>query len=201
MAVLDFPDITPDNEQWTLRFNTQTFTSDLNGATQTRLQPGARWNAELTFSNRKGRDVRALKGTIAKLEGQAGRIYVTPGDWEPLGTALGAPSLSANASAGNTSISTTGWDINQSEALAIGDYFEINQELKEVTDTVTTDGSGNATVNFAPALRADISSGAQLRITEPRALMMLENDQQARHQLQSNQVYAVTLRFREPLDI
>ena len=201
MAVLDFPDIAPDDEIWTLRFNTQTFESDLNGATQTRIQSGARWQTELTFSNRQGRDVRELNGFLTRLQGKSGRVHIVPSDWEPLGTAAGSPTLSTAASAGNIAISTTGWDANQSEALAIGDHFELNGELKQVTQTVSSDANGDATVNFAPALRADIGSGSALRLQEPRAVMMLANDEQASRQISAPLIYAVTLRFREPLDI
>ncbi len=201
MAVLDFPDIAPDDESWTLRFNTQTFESGLNGAMQTRKQPGARWQAELTFSSRQGRDVRELKGFLTRLEGRAGRVYIVPSDAEPLGTAEGSPELSADASAGNTTIQTTNWTASQPEALAIGDFFELNGELKQVTQTVAADGSGNATVNFSPALRADVGTGVQLRLADPRCQMMLENDEQASWQMQAPIIYALTLRFREPLDI
>ena len=201
MAILDFPDITPDDAVWTLSFNTQIFESSLNGAIQTRIMPGSRWEAELTFSNRQGRDIRELSGFLTRLQGRAGRVYIVPSDWEPLGTALGSPSLFSSASAGNITISTTGWSASQSEALAIGDYFELNGELKQVTQTVSTDASGNATINFSPALRSDVASGPSIVLDEPKAIMMLNNDKQASRQISAPLIYSVTLKFREPLDI
>ena len=76
MAVKDFPSITADAESWSIISNTQGFTSDLNGATQTAVLPGARWSASLTFANRTGREARALQGFLAGLQGKIGRAHV-----------------------------------------------------------------------------------------------------------------------------
>ena len=99
MAVKDFPaNIGPDAEEWTLTYNTQTFESDLNGAMQTAELPGARWSVSMTFSNRQGKSARALQGFLAGLKGRAGRFWVTPTDWEPLGNQTEALSVGPAAS-------------------------------------------------------------------------------------------------------
>lgn len=199
MAILDFPDIVPDNEEWTLRYSTLIFRSDLNGAEQTEELPGARWSVQVTFSNRQGRDVRALQGFLASLKGRAGRFWYVPSDWEPLGTAGGTPTSSAGVNEGDTTMATTGWTANQNEALAIGDYFEYNGELKKVTATVTSDGAGDATVEFAPPIRIATGSGLSLTLTEPRCQMKLASDTEGKWNIRAPTIYASTLNFEEVL--
>ena len=201
MATLNFPDIVPDSAEWTITYNTQVFESDLNGAIQTAELPGARWSASLTFSNRQGRDARELRAFLAQLKGRAGRFWLTPSDWEPLGTADGIPQVSVAASAGATSVSTTGWTAEQPEALLAGDHIEINGELKIVTATVAADINGDATIQFAPPARTDFTVGMEVETSEPRALMALADDDQAAWNIGAPIIYAITINCREPLDV
>lgn len=201
MATLDLPVISPDAESWTLSFNTQTFTSDLNGAIQTAELPGARWSVSMTFTNRTGRAAWALQATISKLAGRAGRFYVTPVDWEArLGNASGTGLVAANTS-GGTSIPTDGWPADVENLFYAGSYFEVNGELKLVTADVDTDGLGQATIEFVPPLRKAVTDGMQIRYIEPRATMMLEDDEQAGWSLSAPVIYATTIDAREALDI
>tara|TARA_Y100001973_G_scaffold106528_2_gene185036 strand:+ start:9279 stop:9884 length:606 start_codon:yes stop_codon:yes gene_type:complete len=201
MPTLDLPTITPDGENWTLEFNTQTFTSDLNGAIQTAELPGARWSVSMTFSNRFGRAAWALQATLAKLAGRAGRFYVTPADWEDrAGNASGTGAVATDAS-GGTSIDTDGWDINITDLFYAGSYFEVNGELKMVTADVDSDGTGLATIEFSPPLRKAVTDGMQIRHVEPRAIMMLSDDSQANWGIQAPAIYAVTIDAMEALDI
>lgn len=201
MAVKDFPDISPDSEEWSLRYNTQSYTSDLTGAQQTREQPGARWSVTMRFNNRWDKDARALQAFLVSLRGRAGRFFVTPADWKPLGTAGGSPTLSVAATAGDDSVSTTGWDASQPEALLPGDYVEINGELKKVTQTVSADTNGDAVVNFAPPLRKDAGAGIAVVVDDPACTMMLEADDTAQWAIQAGMIYSLTLNGMEPLDI
>lgn len=202
MAVTDFPDtLAPDNEDWTLTYNSQVFTSDLNGASQTAELPGARWSVSMTFSNRTGRSARQLQGFVAGLKGRAGRFYVTPSDWEPLGSPSGTGAVATDALAGASSIDTDGWDTSITDLFVAGDYFEVNGELKKVTADVDSDGSGLATINFAPPLRFPVTDGMQIRYTEPRCVMMLENDDQASWNTTAPTIYALTINGIEALDV
>lgn len=202
MAVKDFPQISePDTAEWTLEYQTQSFKSDLNGISQDLELPGARWSASLQYTNRFGREARELAAFIGSLRGRAGRFWLTPSDWEPYGTALGSPSLSADVTSGETVIQTSGWGASQPEALAIGDFFELNGELKQVTQTVSSDGTGAAQVEFVPPQRVGISAGASLRLTEPRCLMKLDGDDFARRGLTPPLIYAFNFTAKEALDL
>jgi len=196
MAVKDFPNITPDNEEWTLSYNTQTFTADLNGATQTREMEGARWTATLTFSNRQGRDARELKAFLGSLRGRAGRFWLTPSDDELYGTATQSGTLDAEVLSGESSIEASGFAPSDTEILAPGDFFELNGELKQVTNSVT-----GTTIEFAPPMRTTVSAGATVSIDSPRSQMMLVDDDQAGWSMTAPIIYNVTIECREPLDI
>lgn len=218
MTVRTFPQIpNPDAESWTLTFNTQTFTSDLNGAIQTAELPGARWSGTLTFTNRIGADARRLRGFLAANRGRAGRFWVTPSDARLYGSAtqngiVGGGSSLVLDFAGEV-YSQTDWDAYSVPAGAIemqasgfagtggpellaGDYFEVNGELKIATEDY--DGS---TLRFSPPLRVGVSYGQTVRVINPRARVMLTNDEQASWAVSAPIIYGVTFEVIEALDI
>jgi len=201
MAVKDFPSITADAESWSVISNTQGFTSDLNGATQTAVLPGARWSASLTFTNRTGREARALQGFLAGLQGTAGRFYLTPVHWTPLGSPAGTPVVAVSQSPNAITLQTSGWNVSVTDLLVSGDYFEINGELKKITADVSSNASGEATLEFAPPLRIAATLDQSIRYTEPRSIMQLKGDDQASWQASGPHIYAVTMDAFEALDI
>jgi len=60
--------------------------------------------------------------------------------------------------------------------LKAGDYFEVNSELKMVTDDATSDSSGDVTINFSPSLRSSPSDDASITTTNPKCEMKLVDD-------------------------
>jgi hypothetical protein len=201
MAVKDFPEITADAESWSVIYNTQEFRSELNGASQTAILPGARWSASLTFANRTGRDARSLQGFLTGLQGTAGRFFLTPAHYEPLGLPAGTPVVAVSQSVNAVTLETSGWNANITDLFVSGDYFEINGELKKITADVDSDASGEATLEFAPPLRIAATSGQSIRYTDPRCIMQLKNDDQAAWQVSGPVIYAVTIDAVEALDI
>lgn len=200
MAVKDFPTgLVADAEEWRVTYNTQSFESDLNGAIQTAELPGARWSVQMTFSNRQGISARALQGFLASLRGRSGRFYVTPADWEQLGNPAGS-GVVATATTGS-SIDTSGWDPNITGLFYIGDYFEVNGELKKMDADINSDASGLATLTFSPPLRKQVTAGMVIRVTRPRAVMMLASDDQARWSTSAPVIYSLTINGQEALDI
>lgn len=201
MAVLDFPNISPDNEDWELEYNTQTFTSKLNGIVQTAEFPGARWAVSMTFPNRQGRSARELQAFLTSLRGRAGRFFYTPSDWQPLGNPSGTGAVATATASGATSVPTDGWDVSITELFVTGDYFEVNGELKKITASVDSDGTGLATLDFMPPLRKDVTGGMQIRYVEPRCQMMLSDDRQAGWAITSGMLYATPISAKEALDL
>lgn len=66
---------------------------------------------------------------------------------------------------------------NNTLILKVGEYFEVNGELKIVTSNVTSNGSGLAVVNFEPPLRNAPPDSSNLNLQTPKAKFRLANPQ------------------------
>ena len=78
-------------------------------------------------------------------------------------------------------IKTKGWTQGTAGLLLVGDFFEINGELKIVTVQVDSDdvAAGTADIYFAPPLRDTIAETTAVVVTNPKATMRLMDDDQA----------------------
>ncbi|MGO4304187.1 hypothetical protein [Cupriavidus sp. RAF12] len=61
--------------------------------------------------------------------------------------------------------------------LRAGDFLSARGELKMVTDDVTSNGSGVASIPVSPAFRAAPTVGSAIVLNRPTALMMLSSDE------------------------
>lgn len=176
--VLLLPDIEIRRSRFGLRYNSQIFSSPLSNDTQRLELPGARWVAEYTFRRTTATEVGALQAFLVQCRGMANTFYgYDPDRTSPLGTGVGTP-LVNGASQTGSSLVTDGWG-NSQVVLKQGDYFKVNGELKMVTANVTSNGSGQATINFAPVLRSSPANNAVITITNPTCTMYLIDDEQA----------------------
>jgi len=198
--IKDFPEGMRTSETWGIKFNTQIFPSDLNGAIQTMAMPGAKWIVTMAFNNRHGKEARLLQGFFAGLQGRAGRFWLTPVEYEPLGTVDRAGSITAQAMQGATLITANGFEANQTELFFAGDWFEVNGELKKVTSIASSDSSGATTIEFTPPLRISQLVGAVVRVSDPRSQMMLTDDS-VDWQITSPTIYSLVVNCEEALDI
>lgn len=194
---INFPAVRGTAETWRLLANTQSFMSELNGAEQVAALPGDKWACTITFSNVTRVNAGLLRGFLAQLRGKYNTAYVTPSDL-PNGTLVGTPLVNGAGQTGSSLI-TDGWGVSQ-KVLAAGDYFEVNGEFKISTTDVTSNGSGQATINFAPPLRAAPADNAAITVTNPKCTMRLIDNAQAEWQFGLNHVYAVTLNFIEAIE-
>lgn len=194
---INFPAVRGQSETWRLLANTQSFMSELNGAEQVAALPGDKWTCTITFSNVTRVNAGLLRGFLAQLRGKYNTAYVTPSDL-PNGTLVGTPLVNGAAQTGSSLI-TDGWGVSQ-KVLAAGDYFEVNGEFKIVTADVTSNGSGQATISFAPPLRASPADNAAITVTSPKCTMRLIDNAQAEWQFGLNHVYAATLNFIEAIE-
>ena len=190
-------DIKPDAAQLGIAFNVQSFSSTLNGAKQFKELSGSRWAGSFTWSNRQGLEARTLKGQLQGLRGQIEDFRITPPDHEGLGTAVGSGVVNGAIQTGS-SIVTDGWGVNQPILLEIGDYFEINGELKQVTLRAASDGAGNSTIQFQPPIRKSPADGSAVITTNPKVTMRLTSPFTA-HSLSAPVIYAVSIEAEEVL--
>lgn len=175
---------------FSLKSNTQIFTSPFNGATQRQEFPGARWMATYTLVPKKRADIAAIQAFLAKLRGASNTFYgYDPYGLTPRGTAGGTPLVNGADQVGGTLI-TDGWSAGAT--LLTGDYFTVNSELKMVTDDATADGSGNMTINFEPVLRNSPADNAPLTTTSPTCIMRLLDDDQTGWDMNESGFYDIT---------
>lgn len=81
---------------------------------------------------------------------------------------------------------------NSTTIFRVGEFFEVNGELKIVTSICNSNGSGLAVVNFEPALRASPANSANLVLTAPKASFRLAQPS-AQWSIQPGKFYAITI--------
>lgn len=197
MAVLDFPDVLPASCEFRLQHNSQSFESDLSGATQVVAMPGARWQASLRFPVMQGIDARRLRAFLVGLEGRAG-MFRMPVLEPNAGTAAGSPVVASVTS--SVELETEGWTPNQQVALEVGDYITIGNELKMVTQAAEADAFGRATLHIAPPMRRTPAVGTPVVVDKPFCIMRLADDRAA-WGITAPVVYAMSFDCIEVLDV
>ena len=154
MPTLTFPSITPKSVSFGVRFSTQINTSPLSGAVQTVEVPGARWVADIEFSDLDSTETRELVAFLLQLRGAAGRFYlydhshrsaagsnlaagtvivdVKEGSTIDTGTALGTHST--------TTLQDTTATFITDDIIAAGDYiYNVDNDELRVIDSFTED--------------------------------------------------------------
>lgn len=176
-----------------LRSNTLTFSSPLNGTTQTLEFPGSKWGGAFALPPMKRTTAAAWLSFYAQLRGGSGRFYgFDPGGRTPRGSASGSPLVNgAGQYPGNTLI-TDAWPISITGLLLPGDYFQVGDELKMVTASVNSNGSGQATITFEPPLRAAPVDNAAIIYTNPTCIMRLANDDQTAWDINQLNLYGLS---------
>lgn len=197
MAVLDFPDVLPASCEFRLQHNSQSFESELSGATQVAAMPGARWAASLRFPILQGRDARLMRAFLARLGGRAGMFRMSV--LEPnAGTAAGSPVVASVTS--SVELETEGWTPNQQVALEVGDYIAIGNELKMITQAAEADAFGRATLHIAPPMRRAPAVGTPVVVNSPSCVMRMADDRAA-WGITAPSLYAMSFDCIEVLDV
>jgi hypothetical protein len=161
-----------------LETNTQTFTSPLTKNVQRMLLGGARWAATYSLPAMTRDKAAAWKAFFDLLEGSANTFNAFDPDCKtPRGAGTGTPLVNGGSQTG--SALTIDGCTHGIVFLKAGDYFSVNGELKRMTSDATADGSGNATLNFKPALRNSPADNAAITVQKPTCTMILADDMQA----------------------
>jgi hypothetical protein len=199
MPTIDFPSAlmdraAPSSLAWSLQSNTLVHQSPLSGAVRTLSMPGARWRFTATYPslsplrnaktaqqlNYTWSDRSIVEGFLANLGGRAGRFYYTVPEQrgrEYLSGMIDGPSVAyANVNgAGQTGSLLTCTAVPLSVVI-VGQFFEVNGELKRVTVSQQTTAGGVLTLNFAPPLRSSPPNTAYVQFTGPRGIFMVTDD-------------------------
>lgn len=135
-------------------------------ASQVIGSPTGLWTAKIKFNNLKQDDARTLIGFLISLRGSSGRFRLF--DWsapEPDGVGGRYPVTDISFSApGLVTILTSTPSV---KIASIGDYVEINGELKTLVQDVFTDELGKAAVMFEPFLRTSVNPSSEVSFDTP----------------------------------
>lgn len=126
--------------------------------TRTKTASGRTWTEEYPSMFAGNADVEGFMAWLdwAKNEGKEFSIehLMQPGSGlAPNGAGGGTPQVNGSSESG-TSIATKGWPNSITDVVRAGDLFSIAGITKtfKFTDDASSNGSGNTTVNFSPAI-------------------------------------------------
>jgi len=168
--------ISPSRADWGQIINDERFTS-VTGIVQTQGRVGNRWQLALTFSGLVGSDRQVLVGHAFQLRGQVNRLQVNMStlNYVRAGAGGGTPLINGNLVAGSTSLTIDGASINISNWLVASDFISVGNELKIVTQSVSTNGSGQATIQIWPEVHKPVADNAAVDISTPKGVFFLRD--------------------------
>lgn len=136
----------------------------------------SRWKAVVKLPA-MGRELAAeWMAFFAKVKGQ--EFYLGDNSRNDLVT-IEAPTLK-NTVASSSVLVTQGWTPSTSDLLRPGVWFDIvatngKKCLFQVSDAVSSDGSGEANINIFPNVRTTITAGASLNFIKPQGVFLIDD--------------------------
>ncbi len=120
--------------------------------------------------------VRNWRAFILELRGQYGTFtIVVPGNDDPSTGYSGTVGTVNGADQVGTTIVTQGWTA-ETALLNRGDYFNLGNELKMCTSSVTTGIGGAATIDFEPEIKIPPTNGSDVIVNSPTITMRMQED-------------------------
>lgn len=134
---------------------------------------GQRMRMSVEFREHDPETGSKLETFFLKLRGSAGVFrFFDPYHTKPMGQNMGLPQVNSGT-AGNQTLTTTGWLPNVNFQLRAGDYIQIEDNYHRVLENVHSDESGEATLTVWPNLRASHAQGTMIRTINPTGLWRL----------------------------
>lgn len=149
-------------------------TSDFTGTDQIFIWPGEYWELIVRYPPLTHEQERILSAKLLELNGSEGTFYWYPPDIAVKGNASGNTTVLKSVTNSRKVVVTCSADLNIQNWLLPGDYFSFaNGELKRVVAVASTDGSGDATLEFVPKIRVPQDSNSQIRTVTARGIFRL----------------------------
>lgn len=149
--------------------------SPWTAAQQVQLNQGQMWTISVDLPPMNEDDARNWFSTLVSLRGQYGTfLYGNPKMKQPRGNWGSAPVISGDGQTGQE-LAVGGLPANG--IVRAGDFFQIGDgssaRLYMVTSDATADGSGDATLDIWPRLRAATTNGSAIVTSSPRGVFRL----------------------------
>ena len=194
MATITYPSTPrPQGMSWRLVMPAQTNVSNWTGRRQTIASGRGWWESQISFPPIVGTtNINAWRSFIAKSRGAANDFQV-PVDPTAQSAATATPMVNGTGQQGRT-LNTDGWPLSTT-VLQAGQYVTINNQLLQLTENVTSNGSGVAVLTFEPPVRVSPSDNAVIEFKNPYCLMYLVEEPTL--SVEAGYVYSLSLNLRE----
>ena len=194
MATVTFPSTPkPNGMAWRLVMPSQTNVSEWTGRRQTIASGRGWWECQLSLPPIVGSTrVNTWRAFIAKARGRANDFQI-PVDPTAQSASTATPLVNGAAQTGRT-LATDGWPVSTT-VLVAGQFVTIGNQLLQLTENITSNASGVATLTFEPPIRISPADNAAIEYKNPYCLMyMLEEPTLS---VENGYVYSLSLGLRE----
>lgn len=176
--------------------------SPFTGQQQVYKHQGQWWEAEVSLPPMKRDEAEQVVAFLIKMNGQYGTFLM--GDFlstAPRGVGTGTPLVNGASQTGDELV-TDGWTVSTTGILKAGDWIQLGSAstatLHKVLDDVTSDGSGNATLNIFPNLRSSPGDNAVITINSPKGRWRLASNE-TDYAIDNASIYGMTFACIEAL--
>lgn len=177
---ISFPLTLPSGGIVDIQFKTQSSTamtqSPFTGQQQVFEHAGQWWEAVVTLAPMNRATAAEWQAFFLSLRGRKGTFMLgDPDATTPRGTPSGTP-LVNGASQTGSSLATDGWTPDATGLLLKGDYIQIGNHMYMVLNDVDADGSGEATIDVWPRLRADVDDNDPIITSNCKCIFRLTSN-------------------------
>lgn len=194
MTTITFPSSPkPSTMSWRLVQPAQQNISQWTGARQVLASGRGWWECTLTLPPIVGESaVNSWRAFIGLARGVTNDFQVPVNEIDQSGLTVTARINGANQT--GRSLNTDGWP-NSTAILSAGQFVTIGNQLLQLTADVTSNGSGQATISFEPAIRVSPADNAVIEYKNPYALMYFLED--PGYSVEPGLVYSMSFNLRE----
>lgn len=154
--------------------------SEFTFEAQVQEHQGVAWEISGSMELLNREQAEEYNAFIAALSGRKGTFLCGPaGSGTARGIATGTPLVKGASQTGQTLL-TDGWTISQTGILLAGDFFQLGSgstaKLYKVVSDVNSDGSGNATIDFAPKIVTAPADNAAITVINPVGVFRMKEN-------------------------
>ena len=187
MAVPSYPlslPTSPSNfktSEWRIVRSVAVSVSPFTMKSETADYGGAVWTTTVTLPPMLKADASSWQVFFMQLHGRHGNFLLGDPDAKTIqGSATGTMSATANHSVGAYDITVDGLNASQSTAFKKGDYVQFGSgatsKLHMIVADISTNGSGQATLQIEPPLKTAISNNDVIVYVSAKAVMRMDSN-------------------------
>lgn len=194
MTTITFPSTPkPQTMSWRLVQPAQVNVSGWTGKRQVIASGRGWWECQFGLPPIVGTtNVNAWRAFVAQARGGANDFQV-PVDPTAQSSASATPLVNGAGQTGR-SLVTDGWPVSTT-VLYAGQFVTIGDQLLQLTSNITSNGSGQATISFEPAIRVSPADNTPIEFKNPYCLMYFVEDPS--YSVEAGYVYNMSFNLRE----